>query len=149
MQVEFQEPPATKLMLAMIAQEESAKTFILFLVREGIVPWSCELLRAMNDHACKQLVSIVLDYADRQWTEPSELERLFDEEYDRDGKLPFNVASALNIFRHEKIGRWESKDWVWSEDPEYDKGVIKVAEGRGTKLSRTRYMYGSALMLVS
>jgi len=135
-QVEFQKPPATKLMLAMIAQEEFAKAFLLFLVRENIVPWTPELLRAMNDHACKQLVAVIIDYADPQWVELDEIKKLISDEYDRDGKLPFNVSTAINILRHEKIGRWESNRWVWVEEPTYDKAVLGIASGKRDKIKQ-------------
>jgi hypothetical protein len=65
MQVEFQKPPCTKLVLSMIAQEEFAKAFILYLVRSDVVPWNGYLLRAMNDHVCKQLMGVVIVYRSR------------------------------------------------------------------------------------
>jgi hypothetical protein len=48
---------------------------------------------------------------------------------DLDNSFPRTVADALNILRHEKIGRWESNAWVWAEDPDYDQTAKKVAEG--------------------
>jgi len=134
--LEFHTPPATNLALAIIAQEECAKAFLLYLVREGIIPWSRELLRAMNDHACKQLVGIIMDYADPQWEEVEDYRKLLDEEYARDGRLPLNVSTAFNLLRHEKMGRWESKAWCWAEDPEYDKTVMKVGEGKRDALKQ-------------
>lgn len=53
-QLEFQEPPSTKMVLSMLAQEEFAKAFFLYLTREDIIPWCRELLRAMHDHSCKR-----------------------------------------------------------------------------------------------
>jgi hypothetical protein len=35
-------------MLSMLAQEEFAKVFLLFLVKQEIIPWDGDLLRAMN-----------------------------------------------------------------------------------------------------
>src|ERR1041384_6973393 len=67
MWLEHQNPPATKLVLSVIAQEEFAKAFLLVLVRQNVIPWSPQLLRAMNDHACKQLVGVILDYIDPYW----------------------------------------------------------------------------------
>jgi hypothetical protein len=52
MTLEFEKPAATKLFLAMIAQEEFAKAFLLFMVYEDVLPWSKSLLRTMNDHSC-------------------------------------------------------------------------------------------------
>jgi hypothetical protein len=36
----------------------------------------------------------------------------------------------MNILRHEKIGRWVSRSWFWAEEPEYDSGELRIAEGR-------------------
>lgn len=72
-------PPATAMMLAMIAQEEFAKAFVLSLVRKDIIPWSPLLLRAMNDHACKQLVGVIIEYADPEWEELEELQAIYRE----------------------------------------------------------------------
>jgi AbiV family abortive infection protein len=135
-QVEFQEPPATKQMLAMISQEECAKAFLLFLVREGLVPWSRELYRATNDHTCKQLIAVIFDYIDPQWEEVEEIKKLISDEYDRDGRLPTDVSTALNVLRHEKIGRWESRSWEWAEQPNYDKSVLKIAEGKRDRIKQ-------------
>jgi AbiV family abortive infection protein len=72
--------------------------------------------------------------------------------------LPSDVADAINIFRHEKIGRWETSDrardlrrlaqkrvavssggksldgsqtsWFWVEEPDYDPRARGAFEGR-------------------
>ena len=44
--------------------------------------------------------------------------------------LPPTVADAINIFRYEKIGRWQSRDWDWVEKPSYDKTAKQVADGK-------------------
>lgn len=130
MQVEFQEPPCTTLMLSMIAQEEFAKAFVLLLVRENVFPWSPQLLRAMNDHACKQLVGVVIEYVDPEWETIEELKRIIRVDGELGDRLPPKVASAINILRHEKIGRWESNSWVWVEPPVYEPSVLRIAEGK-------------------
>jgi len=43
--------------------------------------------------------------------------------------FPGPVADALNILRHEKIGRWQSQNWVWAESPKYDRTAKHVAGG--------------------
>jgi len=50
------------------------------------------------------------------------------------------VRDAMNILRHEKIRRWESKNWFWAEDPEYDRKAIWVAEGKRDK-EKQRALY--------
>ncbi|SRR6266851_3110648 len=129
-------PPATAFMLAMIAQEEFAKAFILSLIRSGIVPWSPLLLRAMNDHACKQLVGLLIDYADPEWEQFEELEATYKEEYAQGEKMPLRVVSALEILRYEKIERWASSTWFGAEEPEYDRDVLRIADGSKDKVKQ-------------
>ena len=40
------------------------------------------------------------------------------------------VADAINILRHEKIGRWVANNWFWAEDPDYDHGAVYIAKGK-------------------
>jgi AbiV family abortive infection protein len=137
LQLEFQEPPASRLVLAMLAQEEFAKAFLLFLVRESVISWSAYLLRAMNDHACKHLVGTVIEYVCPRWDESYEqtMERI-KEEVALGDNLPLRVADAISILRHEKIGRWESRSWEWAEPPDYDVGALRVAEGSRDRIKQ-------------
>src|SRR5436305_575890 len=59
--LEFEAPPSMQFFLIMTAQEEFAKGFILYLIKEAVVPFSAHVLRAINDHACKQLVGMIMD----------------------------------------------------------------------------------------
>ncbi|KKM65333.1 hypothetical protein LCGC14_1492290 [marine sediment metagenome] len=126
--LEFSEPPATAFALAIIAQEESAKAFLLKLVDKDIIPWNELIWRAARDHKCKQLLVMVMDFLNPDWDEFMARD---NEWYaDRvDGLLPRPVADALNIFRHEKIGRWESHNSPWDDPPVYDPKAKKVARG--------------------
>jgi AbiV family abortive infection protein len=127
--VEFEKPKATHYFLSVIAQEEAAKAFLLYLVSIEAIPWSRFLLRATRDHHCKQLVGIILDYLAPdfdKWMREMEL-------FKTQRKLPSfpkTVADALNILYHEKIRRWENDCWFWEEDPEYDKFARDVADGK-------------------
>lgn len=125
--LEFENPRATQYFLSMIAQEEAAKAFILYLVSIEALPWTPFLLRATRDHKCKQLVGIILDYMSPDTDEF--LQRLEK----RERILPPSVVDAMNILCHEKIRRWESNSWVWAEDPEYDKEAMSVADGKRDK----------------
>ena len=136
MQVEFQEPPCTKLMLSMISQEEFAKAFLLFLVREDVVPWSPQLLRAMNNHACKQLVGVIIEYVDPEWETIEQLQDIIAADFDLGDRMPPKVATAINILRHEKMGRWESNNWDWAEEPEYERSILRIAEGGRDKIKQ-------------
>lgn len=44
--------------------------------------------------------------------------------------FPKKVADAINILRYEKIGRWESNNWIWAKDPDWDHEALKVANGK-------------------
>jgi len=127
--LEFEKPPATRYYLSMIAQEESAKAFVLYLVMVEALPWTPLLLRATRDHRCKQLVGIIIDYIS---PDIDEFLRRIDEIISKKKQLqlPASVADAMNLLYHEKIKRWESNLWVWAEDPEYDKTALWVAEGK-------------------
>lgn len=131
--LEFEKTLATRYYLSMIAQEEAAKAFVLYLVSVGALPWTPFILRATRDHQCKQLVGIILDYIS-----PDTDEFLKRMDMWRLGKrqLPARVADAMNLLRHEKIQRWESNLWFWDKDPDYDKEALRVAEGKLDKIKQ-------------
>ena len=117
--------------LAILAQEEFAKAYIIRLVQEGAIPWRDEILRATKDHHCKQLMGIVMEYLFTPWDVESQLEREIRPKVTfPDTLLPGKVADALNIFCHEKIMRWKSSPFVWAEDPKYDVEAKKVWDGK-------------------
>jgi AbiV family abortive infection protein len=122
-------PPSTQYFISIVAQEECAKSYLLYLVSSKIVPWHPLILRAARDHKCKQLLCIVLDYLYPDLEEFLQRTSLAVIEKRKPG-FPAKVADAINLFRHEKIGRWESKTWFWAEDFDYDKTALKVYEGK-------------------
>jgi hypothetical protein len=128
--LEFREPTSTRFFLAMIAQEELAKAFIFYLIRERVIPFSRAVLRAVNDHACKQLVGVIMDYTIMHWDEIDELKALVERDAELGDRLPPEVGSAMDFLRYEKIGRWERSYGIWAEDPGYDKLVLRIADGR-------------------
>ena len=103
--LEFEKPPATRYYLSIIAQEEVAKAFMLYLVSIEVLPWTPFLLRATRDHKCKQLVGIILDYIAPNF---DEFLRRMDARIleKKQLQLPASVADAMNLLRHEKIRRW-------------------------------------------
>lgn len=126
--LEFEKPPATLFFLSLIAQEEFAKGFLLYLVTVGIIPWNSHILRATRDHKCKQLICIVMDFLC-----PDDDKRM-NEVFNAVMKgtspdFPNKVADAMDLLRHEKIGRWQSKYSWWTEDPNWDPEARKVSEG--------------------
>lgn len=152
--------PATKFALATIAQEEFAKAFLLFLASRDTLVWNSLISRAARDHASKQLLGLVMNYINPTWDdfgkrvtawreEHEKWERLFAQykaavdrnerdrawnqlqefnEQHRD--LPRAVADAVNILRHEKIGRWKSSNWFWDQEPVYDAIAKSLADGK-------------------
>lgn len=127
--LEFRKPPSSSFYLVMISQEEFAKAFILFLVNEKIIPWTPAVRRAINDHSCKQLAGMIIDYMIMHWDEMHELEAIIKRDLDFGDRLPDDVASALEILCYEKIGRWMRNNWVWAKDPDYDRVAVKIADG--------------------
>lgn len=98
------EQSATGVVLAMLAQEEAAKAFVLALVRDEVVPWTDEVRRSLTVHNCKHLVTIVLEWlaaaSERKLAESSSSSQSAQE-----SRLPADVAVAMNIYRHEMIER--------------------------------------------
>lgn len=128
--LEFRTPCATRYFLTIIAQEEVAKAFILYLVREGVAPFSPALRRAIRDHACKHLVGMIMDYMIMHWESMDELKALIERDYDLGDRFPTDVGSAIEILCYEKIGRWTKDNWVWAEDPSYDSRAQNLADGK-------------------
>ncbi|MCB1471221.1 MAG: hypothetical protein KDK08_29555 [Rhizobiaceae bacterium] len=126
--LELRTPSATRLYLVMIAQEELAKAFILHLIQSDIIPFTVAVRRAMNDHICKQLVGMLMDYMIMHWEEPSELEALIRIDVEADPLLPDDAGSALEILAYQRIGKREGvREWIPGSD--YHDGALKIAGG--------------------
>ncbi|MER8632296.1 AbiV family abortive infection protein [Mesorhizobium opportunistum] len=134
--LEFRGPPATRLFLAMIAQEEFAKAFMLFLVRRGLIPFSPAVHRAIQDHICKQLMGMIMDYMIMDWETIEEARAMIARDAELGDLLPDDVGSALEILDYEKIGRWTRNNWVWAENPNYNSAAVKIAKGRQDRLKQ-------------
>jgi AbiV family abortive infection protein len=149
---------STALALAVLAQEEFAKAFLLQLVADGALPWMREVQRSMARHECKHLLGLVMEWLPpwdapdlaeqpkrrREWHEQKMawLQRSIarykegnfapnpndPEPVEPDVSFPTDVATALNIYRHEKIeslGRgvpWMDADWSTGQ-------ARKIADG--------------------
>ena len=133
--LEFQEPPTTAHFLSLIAQEEFAKGFLLALVVRGVIPWDPRLLRAARDHSCKQLLCVVMAYLSPDTDEFVKRCDAVILRHDIAG-IPREVVDAINILRHEKLGRWVHHSWVWAADPEYDPQALAVSEGKQDSLKQ-------------
>jgi len=133
--LEFSEPPATAFALVIIAQEEFAKAFLLTLVHKGVIEWNELIWRATRDHTCKQLLAMIMDYLNPDLDEFITRIKAPPDEKPRRG-LPAHIADALNIFRHEKIGRWQSRNWGCVDPPNYDHKAKKVSKGEIDRLKQ-------------
>jgi AbiV family abortive infection protein len=149
---------STALALSVLAHEEFSKAFLLKLVLDGALPWLPEVQRSMARHECKHLLAIVMEWLppfdldesiaqDRRNQERHEkkmgwLQRRLDryaqgnflsdpndpEPVEPDFIFPPDVATALNIYRHEEIEKlrsgspWKDADWATGK-------ARKIADG--------------------
>lgn len=127
--LEFRTPSATRYFMAMIAQEEFAKAFLLYLIKERIAPFNTGVRRALNDHRCKQLTGMIMDYMIMHWEDIDDLKAAIELDVEHGDRLPNDVGSALEILCYEKIETWTGRTWVWAEDPGYNAVAQKVADG--------------------
>lgn len=128
---EFEECGATGLALSMLAQEECAKAFILYMVREGMVPWDASLLRVIRSHSCKHLVALVIEYLEPEWETIEELRAIISAEHDLEGRFPPQISSALNLLYFEKI---RGENFLYER--EYESDVKEIANGERDRIKQ-------------
>jgi AbiV family abortive infection protein len=120
--------------LAVLAQEEFAKAFVLQLVVDGALPWIAEVRRSIVRHQCKHLMALVMEWLpgfhatmaqlqghidehDRRMNKYEE-EKVWEAPVEEEFCFPVDVATALNIYRHEEVERfrsgnaWKDEDWA-------------------------------------
>ena len=128
--------------LAILAQEEFAKAYLLRLVEEGAIPWCDEVHRACKDHVCKHLISVVMLHL----FTPYEDDILSRDRSVREAKgdfvLPAKVADALNIFCHEKLITWRSPNWRWADPVKYDRLAKQIGAGKVDKVKQEALYVG-------
>lgn len=120
--------------LAKLAQEEFAKGFILKLIASGALKWSTEVRRSLNHHVSKQLMTLILEFLNPDtddFLKMIENKTLLDR--------PRKVSDAINIYVHEVLRRWESANWFWAEDPEYDREAKSVFDGKEDKTKQNAF----------
>jgi AbiV family abortive infection protein len=135
---------STALALAVLAQEEFAKAFLLQLVLDDALPWIPVVRRSIARHQCKHLLAIVMEWlpdfdrANEQFKQnmakhQEKLERFrqgkgWPDEAEPVFQFPSEVATALNIYRYEEIERlsrrdpWKDADWATGK-------ARKIADG--------------------
>jgi AbiV family abortive infection protein len=96
---------STGLALALLAQEEAAKAFVLTLVRDAILPWTEDVHRSLSVHEGKHLVCVIMEWLftvnEQRFNEGLKVLNTADSPT----HLPPHVATAMNIYRHEMIER--------------------------------------------
>lgn len=97
----------TGIALAILTQEEFAKAFMLNLVNEGIIPWTQGVQKSIKNHECKHLFVLIMAYlASIEEPVGEWRERL---ESGKRVQIPSHIRDAINIYRHEKVERYEGK----------------------------------------
>jgi len=149
---------STAFALAVLAQEEFAKGFLLQLVIDDALPWTPEIRRSMTRHKCKHLAAIIMEWIpsfdfdqlleqrktsqERHLQKMAWLERFLDryrqgnlapdpgdpEPSNEEGALPVDVATAINIYRYEEVERLRSGHAFQDAELAFGK-ARKVADG--------------------
>lgn len=122
---------STALALAVLAQEEFAKGFILQLVVDGALPWIQAVRQSISRHQCKHLLAVVMDWLPNfdDWLETHEQRKATKHAAPEvEFRFPSEVATALNIYRHEEIERIKS-GYAWKDDDWATGNARKIADG--------------------
>lgn len=121
---------STALALAVLAQEEFSKAFILKLVVDGALPWIPAVRQSISKHQCKHLLAIVMDWLPtfEDWHDTYDERKTTHDTAEAEFHFPINVATALNIYRHEEIERIRS-GYAWKEDDWAKGNARKIANG--------------------
>ncbi len=114
--------------LAILAQEEFAKAYLLRLVDEQAIPDCPEVHRAFHDHVCKHLVAVIMLYLFTPWEDVLGREKAI-REAQGDFPFPWKVADAINILVHEKLGKWRSPNSFQLDDRNYEKTAKSIWKG--------------------
>jgi AbiV family abortive infection protein len=124
----YPESAPTAYVLSVLAQEEFAKAFLLHLVEDDCIPWSNDVRMVLNDHKCKQLAGLILDYLNPD--DDVFLERVNSENIGKRSLWPPpHVVDAINIIRHERVSKMARIDWHDPADKPLAQGAKKIADG--------------------
>lgn len=116
--------------LSILAQEEYAKAFLLYLIQIEAIPWNSEVRRTITNHTCKQLLALIMDHLEPEW---DEFLRRMKNKYEFKSYFPPHVADALHIIRYEKVPRRGQWAWIDDDDPPCDPKPRKIANGQVDK----------------
>lgn len=118
----------TALALVILAEEEFSKAFLLYLVQDKALPWTPEVRRSLRNHECKHLLTVLMEYLAPGIDDLQS--RLMDQlKDDPEQRLPREVVSAINLYRYDKIGKWESPYSDVLEPDDYDSSTKRISDG--------------------
>ncbi len=115
----------TAFSLCVLAREEFAKALLLHLAAEQSLPWTEAFQRALRNHYCKQLLSVVMEYLNR-YDFPETAEELLKLRKAKD--LPRHVIDVLHIIVHEHILGNSRQDWL-DDDATIDPQAKTIVRG--------------------
>jgi AbiV family abortive infection protein len=121
--LEYGRPPSA-FALCILAQEEYAKAFLLYLISTGALQWSQDIRRLLRDHICKQLIASIIDFL-----QPEDLISWHENRSKEKYRLPDRIVDAINIIRHEKARKAPRLSWVGDNGPPCDREARKIADG--------------------
>jgi AbiV family abortive infection protein len=116
--------PPTVYALCILAQEEYAKAFLLYLISGGALPWSEEVRWLLHDHTCKQLVASIIDFL-----QPKDLFKWLDKRSEEGYQLPSSIIDAISIIHHEKSRKEPKSSWFQESGRSCDRKARKIADG--------------------
>lgn len=87
----------TSIALAILAEEEFAKGFLLMLIEQGVIPWNNAIWRATRDHSCKHLLTVLMDYADPEIEEVLVSIKSFEHRHESKMKLLDEIRSLTSL----------------------------------------------------
>ena len=120
----------TSYALAFLAQEETAKAFLLYLIYSDALPWNQYIRKSLKDHTCKQLWFIVLDAINPD--NNKFLAKIKEPNSFGIGAFMAKVGDMLNWYRYAKINTWEQGYCNWDENP-FDEDVKEIVKGKWDK----------------
>jgi AbiV family abortive infection protein len=127
--------------LCILAQEEFAKAFILYLVDIGALPWNSEIRKMLRGHSCKHLFGLILDFIEPEFDQflarsKDRLEQM-NKGYGNRRVFPDHIADAINIICHEKANAYGSRNgWLDTSENPCDRVARKVGDGYIDKLKQ-------------
>lgn len=118
----------TSYALAILAQEEFAKVFLLHLVGEGIIPWTAKVHESLRNHWHKQLIGLIME-----WLKPSD-DEFFTRIKKRPGDytLPAHVADAMKLY----VEKVQPKGHISCPPDASDPRAKSVADGDRDKMKQ-------------